>query len=400
LLGAEFSKGMNIDHVHFYVEDATAWREWFVYTLGFESLVGHSTLHTQTEVVKNGKIHFVLSSPLADSSPVSQYLSLHPPGVADVAFQVVDLEKAIATAVNHGAQLLQPIQQEQQQGSLKWAKVSGWGDLTHTLVERSGFTSLLPYGDKPVLETAQATEPRLRLNLSSIWLEQQGVAPNSIAPDFLDCTADFIDIDHVVLNVATGDLAAAVVWYENTLGFERQQTFAIQTERSGLCSQVLVHPQGGVKFPINEPASATSQIQEFLDVHRGSGVQHIALQTADVVQQIAHLRQRGLAFLPVPPTYYSQLRQRPGFCLSESALQAIAHQQVLVDWREDTPQAMLLQAFSQPIFELPTFFFELIERQTYSYAKHLAQAQGFGEGNFRALFEAIEREQIKRGSLT
>lgn len=376
---------MNIDHVHFYVEDATAWRDWFVYTLGFHSIAGCSTPHTHTEVVKNGKIHFVLSSPLTDSSAVSDYLSLHPAGIADVAFQVVNLEQAIATATAHGARLLQPIQTEQQsQGCLKWAQISGWGDLTHTLVERTGFTSLLPHQAEP----GQEVEQLIRLDLSQYLSTQQDALPN------------FTDIDHIVLNVAAGNLADAVLWYEKTLGFARQQTFAIRTERSGLSSQVLVHPKSGVRFPINEPASSTSQIQEFLDVHRGSGVQHIALQTSDIVQTIAHLRQQGLDFLPVPLTYYSQLRQRPGFCLDESEWQAIAQQQVLADWSEDTPQAMLLQAFTQPIFAQPTFFFEIIERQTYCYAERLTQAEGFGEGNFRALFEAIEREQIKRGNLT
>ena len=384
-MGRKFSEAMNIDHVHFYVEDATAWRDWFVHTLGFQSTAGYSTLHSRTEIVKNGEIQFALSSSLTASSPVSQYLRLHPPGVADVAFQVIDLEQAIATATQHGAQLLQPIQLEPQaQGWSKRAKVSGWGDLTHTLIERSSLTSLLPYE----ADADRQVGPFIQLHLSDILSARQIVSPS------------FVSIDHVVLNVATGDLEAAVSWYEKTLGFERQQTFAIRTERSALCSQVLVHPQGNVRFPINEPASATSQIQEFLDVHQGSGIQHIALQTTDVVQAIAWLRQHGLAFLPVPSTYYGQLRQRPGFRLSESEWQAIADQEVLVDWREDTPQAMLLQAFTQPIFDQPTFFFEIIERQTYCSAERSAQAEGFGEGNFRALFEAIEREQIKRGSLT
>ena len=384
-MGATFSNSMNIDHVHFYVEDAAAWRDWFVNILGFRSIAECSTLHTQTEIVRNGKIQFVLSSPLTDVSPVSRYLSLHPAGIADVAFQVADLEQALAVAIAQGANLLQPIQTQQQpQGRLKWACISGWGDLTHTLVERSGFTSLLPRHT----ELVQPVEPFIQLDLSH-YLPPQ--------PDAL---SNFIDIDHIVLNVSAGDLENAVRWYEKILGFSRQQTFAIKTERSGLCSQVLIHPQSGVKFPINEPASATSQIQEFLDVHRGSGVQHIALKTANIVQTIAFLRQRGLNFLPVPSTYYSQLRQRPGFCLTETEWQAIAQQQVLADWTEDTPQATLLQAFTQPIFAQPTFFFEIIERQTYCCAERLAQAEGFGEGNFRALFEAIEREQIKRGSLT
>jgi 4-hydroxyphenylpyruvate dioxygenase len=153
----------------------------------------------------------------------------------------------------------------------------------------------------------------------------------------------------------------------------------------------MLHPDGWVKLPINQPTSANSQIQEFLEVNRGPGVQHIALQTPNIVDAIAYLRQRGLPFLQVPRTYYTQLLHRQGLQLSEAEIQEIAAQQILVDWEENSPEALLLQIFTQPIFEQPTFFFELIERRL--------QARGFGEGNFRALFEAIEREQMKRGSL-
>jgi 4-hydroxyphenylpyruvate dioxygenase len=194
------------------------------------------------------------------------------------------------------------------------------------------------------------------------------------------------------LNVATGDLERALSWYEEVLGFQRQQRFMIETENSGLRSQVMVHPASGVQFPINEPTSANSQIQEFLDVNQGAGIQHIALQTPQIVKAIAQLRHRGLAFLPIPSTYYTQLRtQHQGLPLSTAELEEIAAQQILVDWHNEASQALLLQTFTQPIFEQPTFFFELIERRS--------QAKGFGEGNFRALFEAIEREQLKRGSL-
>jgi 4-hydroxyphenylpyruvate dioxygenase len=195
-----------------------------------------------------------------------------------------------------------------------------------------------------------------------------------------------------VLNVATGDLERALRWYEDVLGFQRQQTFMIQTDQSGLRSQVLVHPISGVQFPINEPTSANSQIQEFLDVNQGSGIQHIALQTPQIVKAIAQLRNLGLSFLPIPPTYYTQLRlSHPKLPLSASEFEEITAQQILVDWQDKSTNALLLQTFTQPIFEQPTFFFELIERRQ--------GAQGFGEGNFRALFEAIEREQLKRGSL-
>ena len=210
----------------------------------------------------------------------------------------------------------------------------------------------------------------------------------------------FTIIDHAVLNVATGDLERAVKWYQNTLGFQPQQNFEIKTNQSALRSRVMIHPNGNVQLPINEPGSANSQIQEFLDANCGSGIQHIALQTDRILQVVSELRSRGLPFLPVPSTYYSELRQQWESYLSSAEWEAIEVCQVLVDWQKDISEAMLLQIFTQPIFEQPTLFFELIERRKAWVKGQQIQAQGFGEGNFRALFEAIEREQIKRGSLT
>jgi 4-hydroxyphenylpyruvate dioxygenase len=376
---------MEIDYVHFYVEDARVWRNWFVHTLGCQPLAAGSSWHTHTETVGTGSIYFVLSSALDDRSPVAQYLRLHPPGVVDLAFRVSNLAAALDRAIAQGAKQLQPLQTKLAADRvLSWAQVAGWG-VNHTLVEGSGFALLLP----GFAVDASAPTP------GSSDAEIVTAAP--VANCYEQVT--LIGIDHAVLNVAVGDLEQAVRWYEKTLGFERQQSFAIQTQHSALCSQVLTHPEGTAQLPINEPASASSQIQEFLDANRGAGIQHLALQVANIVQTIAHLRQTGLSFLHVPPTYYRQLRQRPGFELSESTWQTIAQQEVLVDWREELPKAMLLQAFTQPIFGQPTFFFELIERQSYWINQRYQQAQGFGEGNFQALFEAIEREQMQRGSL-
>jgi 4-hydroxyphenylpyruvate dioxygenase len=159
----------------------------------------------------------------------------------------------------------------------------------------------------------------------------------------------------------------------------------------------MVSGNGDVQLPINEPASANSQIQEFLNVNRGAGIQHIALRTRNIVHAIAQFRASGLSLLPVPKGYYLEIQQRKGLPLSTDELDAIAAQEILVDWKENTFFGsnniipVLLQIFTQPIFSQPTFFFEFIERRY--------QAQGFGEGNFRALFAAIENEQIKRGSL-
>jgi 4-hydroxyphenylpyruvate dioxygenase len=199
----------------------------------------------------------------------------------------------------------------------------------------------------------------------------------------------FTNIDHIVLNVEHQTLNTAVRWYQAVLGFHANGWFDIKTDRSALRSQVLVHPQGSAQFPINEPASSGSQIQEFLAANRGPGIQHLALGTLNIVATITHLRQQGLSFLKVPHSYYTQLNQS---CPPETPpldWQAIEQQQILVDLRN--PTGILMQAFTHPIFGEPTFFLELIERRS--------QAQGFGEGNFLALFEAIEREQLKRGSL-
>jgi 4-hydroxyphenylpyruvate dioxygenase len=373
---------MKLDHIHFYVEDATASRDWFVNHMGFQALASGASRDTLTTVVKSGAVYIVLSSPLTSASPVAQFLRLHPPGVADIAFVVSDLEGVMERAVAKGAKVLQPVQQQQlAQGSWKWAKIAAWGSLTHTLIERLGNTPLLPvFADSEI--TTEFFSPT----------QQQETTTRGLLLHRTSDSGLFSGIDHVVLNVATGDLERALSWYEEVLGFQRQQRFMIETENSGLRSQVMVHPKSGVQFPINEPTSANSQIQEFLDVNQGPGIQHIALQTPQIVKAIAQLRHRGLSFLPIPSTYYTQLRtQHQGLPLSTAELEEIAAQQILVDWHNEASQALLLQTFTQPIFQQPTFFFELIERRR--------EAQGFGEGNFRALFEAIEREQLKRGSL-
>ncbi|NDJ16161.1 4-hydroxyphenylpyruvate dioxygenase [Myxacorys almedinensis] len=376
---------MQIDYVQFYVDDARSLRDWFTQAMGFWAVSSGGDTNTQHEVIRSGSIHFVLSSPRTTHSPVHQFLQAHPPGVVDVAFRVSDLEQVMHRAVTQGALVLQPICQfNQSQGRGKQATIAAWGTLQHTLTERTGMTSVFPQGD-------------LLISNAECY---------SFSFDYFN-SGYFSEIDHIVLNVAIGDLNAAVRWYRDVLGFEAQQRFEIQTNYSGLCSRVMQHPKTGVRFPINEPSSESSQIQEFLDLNRGAGVQHIALQTENLVSVVSALRnadgatalrQASVSFLQVPPCYYDQLRQRDGFLLTPDELDAIADQQVLVDWQADMPEAILLQTFTQPIFQQPTFFFELIERRQYCIDQQMQYAQGFGEGNFRALFEAIEREQFKRGS--
>lgn len=372
---------MEIDHIHFYVKDATAQRDWFVDCLGFEAIASFTHTDTHTELIQSGLVRFALSSPLSVASPVAQYLDRHPPGVADIAFAVEDLASCLDQATAAGAKVLQPIQEQPPSfPPLKWAKIAGWGELSHTLIQRGdpkGAIASLPKEIYPLW-----TEENIE---DSIYFEQKKSShPNSIPiPNSL-----YLNIDHFVLNVEKGDLKTAISWYEKVFGFRGQQTFAIQTERSGLHSQVMIYPESSIQFPINEPTSNTSQVQEFLELNRGPGIQHIALKTNHILGTVAQLRKNGVSFIDVPLTYYATLRQRPGFDEGSADWQDIERKKILVDWHPETPNSLLLQTFTQPIFEQPTFFFEVIERRQ--------EAAGFGEGNFQALFEAIEREQLKR----
>jgi 4-hydroxyphenylpyruvate dioxygenase len=370
---------LQIDHVHFYVEDAQKWRDWFVSYLGFQTVVSQifptainqeKSFHTHTEAVKNGNVYFLLSSPLLPTSPVTEFLRHHPPGVADVAFAVADLPAVMARVAANGAKILQFIEDA---GSCKYAKIVAWGGLTHTLIERN-----LIKGEEG--QTNQFEIQNSKFKIKELLPSISNHLSNHI----------FTDIDHVVLNVGVGNLETAVSWYQKVLHLQPQQSFKIHTERSALHSRVMVSANGKVQLPINEPGSPNSQIQEFLQVNRGAGIQHIALRTPHLISAIARFRAAGLSFLSVPESYYTKLQQRLEFPLSSPELQAITQQEILVDCQKDSPLgALLLQIFTQPIFEEPTFFFEFIERRS--------QASGFGEGNFRALFEAIESEQVKRG---
>lgn len=357
---------MDFDHIRFYVHDAKQCRHWFTNVLGFQYLGNATTVDQQIEVVCSGAIVCIICSPLNEDGPISKYLQQHPPGVVDLAFRVADVKATLTRAVQKGATLLHPLTEErQEQSTLIWGRVSGWGTLEHTLVERKGQTPLLASSFIPFPVQA----------LSKVK------ASRSL----------FKQIDHSVLNVGQDQLQAAVSWYQQVFGFETHRYFDIQTHRSGLRSEVLTHPQGQVKFPINEPTSTNSQIQEFLDFNQGPGIQHIALGTSNILDTISQLQRRGLSLLDIPPSYYQQLRQQFAQTYTHFDWTALERHQILADFEEDAGAGILLQTFTKPIFQQPTFFFEIIERQH--------QAQGFGQRNFLALFQAIEREQQKRGVL-
>lgn len=343
---------MKIDHIHFFVEDAARQRDWLVQHLGW-TWVKQVRFSDQTvEVLRYRDTLFVVSSPLTANSPVAKYLCHHPPGVADVAIEVPNL----AATLHHldtplkSQQTVSPLLSElvsadQQQEPSAWVRIKGWGELCHTLIERQPLEKSYPA-----------------------------------------CPFVSRGIDHIVLNVPTGELEAAVRFYQCLFNLQKQQSFNIQTTQSGLRSQVLFSPISKLYFNINEPTSANSQIQTFLDANHGAGIQHIALHSEPIVPTVRALRQRGLPLLSVPMAYYEQLQQRLQACaiapLQHPEWQQIVDQQILIDWQKQQPESLLLQIFSHPIFQGNHFFFEFIERRQ--------AVQGFGEGNFLALYKAIE----------
>lgn len=354
---------MKIDRVHFYTRNAARTRDWFIHNIGFRAMGNCINRHTHTELIALNSVSFAISSPLNSASPVAKYLTSHPSGVVDVAFRVKDLAAIVARSRDLGIELIQNIQHNQRSpgSSFKSAIIAGWGSLQHTLIEQSEADSYyLP-----------STE--------------HGAAEHS--------DSSISDIDHVVLNVAQGELDSAVKLYQSLFEFKIQQSFDIQTSKSGLASQALIDRQGEVQFNINEPTSSNSQIQEFIDLNQGGGIQHLALRSHNLIADVAWMQQRELKFLSVPQSYYRKLNFLP---LSAEEKQAISSQHILVDCdrvaepkaHRYSPQALLMQIFTSPIFEQPTFFLEFIERRQ--------NARGFGRGNFKALFEAVEREQDNR----
>jgi 4-hydroxyphenylpyruvate dioxygenase len=335
---------MEIDCIHFYVVDATRTRDLLIKQMGLRYLGGKINEHTIEYLVGNSHLLFSIASPLNSASPVADYLRLHPSGVRNISFRVPDLDEMRRKIDRLGIEVL-AISSEADE--LPWLTVRGWGSIEHTIIQASSkLTDLTIVLDEPIT-----------------------------------------GIDHLVLNVAVGELEPAAVWYRDLLNFQVQQTFDIHTQKSGLTSQALVSACGKIRFNINQPSSSNSQIQEFLNTNRGAGIQHIALQTNDIFTTIDRMQQQELAFLPIDRTYYTQLQIRANAAqqqsLTDDEWQTLERLQILIDWTESFPEALLLQIFTQPIFESPTFFFEIIERRNL--------AQGFGQGNFQALFEAIEQ---------
>ncbi|MFK8183669.1 MAG: 4-hydroxyphenylpyruvate dioxygenase [Phormidesmis sp.] len=378
---------MHFHHLHFYVQDAAFWSDWFIHKLAFQACdtsernddskqdydkqndgkqdYGKQDADSTYKTLKQGEIEIRLSDPHS-SFDADSYLQHHPAGVVDVALATDAFDAVLEQAIAQGATLLQPVSGPHGQ---RQCQLQGWADLRHTLIEE-----------------AATKAPSTSCQVDNMLRTASTTASSRLCA-----------IDHVVLNVAKGKMAAASAWYKRIFGLIQGQRFEITTAHSGLCSQVLVHPSGSLQLPINEPSSANSQVQEFLDHNRGAGIQHVALRSLDAIAAIAYFRQQGLDLIRIPTTYYEDLRHRPHCPLPDTT--AASAQKLLLDWASDGKQGVLLQTFTKPIFPEPTFFFEIIERGTYAENGQIKNAQGFGEGNFQALFEAIERDQIERGSL-
>jgi len=361
---------MEFNHLQLYVPELATWHDRFMHSWGGWVANLYPTASRNGVLIYLGQVPLLITAPQSADEAAAIYLQQHPAGIGDVAFRVKDLESTLMQVLAAGGKLLEPVQIDPL-GRGRWCQIQGWGSLRHTLVE-----SCCP----------------------DIWVPGQ-VDRHKPASSGAGPTGLITAIDHAVLNVPTGQLAAAIAWYVDQLGLRPQQEFTIDTAWSGLRSQVLAHPNGRAQLPINEPSTANSQVQEFLDWNCGAGIQHVALHTSDILHTVHGLREAGVTFLEVPECYYAKLPQRQGYIADADLEAAIARLKILVDWEANQPQARLLQTFTHPFLEIPTLFFELIQRQTLCLDNQEIRAEGFGERNFQALFEAIEQEQMKRGSL-
>lgn len=318
-------------------------------------------------VLRSGAVRFVVKGGVDPASPLMDHHRTHGDGVIDIALEVPDVDRCVAHAMSEGATVIQQPQDVQDEhGTVRTATISAYGDTCHTLVDRSGY-------DGPYL-------PGYVERVSAL------VRPDH-APRRL-----FQALDHVVGNVELGKMDTWVDFYNRIMGFTNMAEFIgddIATEYSALMSKVVASGNHRVKFPLNEPAVAQkkSQIDEYLEFYGGPGVQHLALATNDILRTVDAMREQGLEFLPTPDSYYldPELRARIGEV--RVPIEELQSRGVLVDRDED---GYLLQIFTKPIVDRPTVFIELIERHG---------SLGFGKGNFKALFEAIEREQASRGNL-
>src|SRR5258708_21000171 len=363
----DFMPIQNFDYLEFYVGNSKQAAYYFSNAWGFTP-IAYAGLETgmrdrSSYVLEQGNVRFVLTSPLGPEGEISEEVKVDGGGVKDSALGVDDGEGAFREATSRGARAVsEPMTRKDDYGIVKLASIATYGDTIHTFVERQDYKGTFLPGYRP-LETG---------------------VPRRARP------AGLAAIDYIVGNVELGKMNEWVSFYERVMGFTQLIHFydrAINTEYSALMSKVMQNGSGRIKFPINEPALGRrkSQIEEYLDFYYSPGVQHIALNTDDIISTVRNLQERGVDFLSAPPTYYDHVLDRVGH--RDEHIHQIAQLAILVDHDDE---GYLLQIFSKPIGSRPTVFFEAIERKG---------ARGFGEGNFKALFEALEREQELRGNL-
>lgn len=358
----DFFPVRDVDHLELYVGNAKQSSYYLARAFGFK-IVAYSGLETGNRekvsyVLVQKNMRFVVSGALGSDNRIAEFVKTHGDGVKDVALLVDDVDKAYSEAVKRGAVAIAPPEElTDEDGTLKKAVIGTYGDTIHTLVERKNYKGTFMPGFQKVE--------------FNIPFEESGL----------------IAVDHVVGNVEK--MEEWVSYYENVMGFKQMIHFDdddISTEYSALMSKVMTNGSR-IKFPINEPADGKrkSQIQEYLEFYNGAGVQHLALLTSDIVKTIEVLRANGVEFLDTPDTYYDELTARVGKIDEE--IDKLKELKILVDRDEE---GYLLQIFTKPIVDRPTLFIEIIQRKG---------SRGFGEGNFKALFESIEREQERRGNL-
>lgn len=353
------------DHIEFYVGNAKQSAHYYQHAFGFQ-LVAYSGPETgerskASYVLEQGMVRFVLTTSLVPESEISEHVKAHGDGVKILALWVDNAEKSHRETVSRGAaSVMEPRSLEDEHGQVVVSAIKTYGETVHKFVERKNYHG-------PFL-------PGFREMNSGLTVVPAGIRY----------------VDHCVGNVDLGEMNKWVKFYEKVMGFKLLITFDdkdISTEYSALMSKVVSNGNGYIKFPINEPAEGQrkSQIEEYIEYYRGPGVQHIALATDDIMYTVSELRRRGVEFLRVPEVYYDDLTERVGTIDEDTKpLKAL---NILVD-RDD--EGYLLQIFTKPVQDRPTVFYEIIQRKG---------AKSFGKGNFKALFEAIEREQALRGNL-
>jgi len=370
---------LGFDHLHWWVGNARHTAYFLAAGFGFRPVAyaGPETgvRDRQSYVLDAGRTRFVVSAALDPDSEMAAHVRLHGDGVRDVAYRVEDAPVAWRSALRRGGVPHEaPVEVQSDHGSVVTASIRAYGDTVHTLVDRSRYSGPFLPGYQPIEDTGNAGH-----------LDPAGTGPVGATGTGL------VGFDHVVANVEDHRLEQWVGWYETVWGMDRLQHFsedAISTQYSALRSTVVWNGAEVVQ-PINEPAAGLrkSQIEEFLDYYRGPGVQHVALQSSDIVATVAELTRRGVRFLRVPDTYYTEARRRLGALGQDLPWARLAELGILVDTDSN---GYLLQIFTENVASRPTVFLEVIERRG---------ARGFGEGNFKALFTAIEAEQARRGNL-